>query len=114
MNGESTRDITAWEMYNELKDRGIETDAIPLFAIITALSIRHFFPLLLANAKPSDNDFETLAKTMATTISIERIIEFTTKIIDKVGVSNSLSIGSILVDTLLSQEITNKNNKEVN
>lgn len=110
-----SRDITALELADIMKDFGDKINDYDFTAFIYSLLQKEFFPLLHANMPKDWQEFRRIAATMATTITTERLAQFALHISNMVDVDNACKIAAI-VDVLLFDNDSNShiNNKEVN
>lgn len=117
-----SRDITALELADLMKDFGDEINDYDFSAFIYSLLQKEFFPLLHANMPKDWREFRRIAATMATTITTERLAEFAAHNLDMLGLSNSCKVAAIVdtlvfdgIDALVNDDSShNINNKEVN
>lgn len=116
MNNESdSRNITALELADIMKDFGDKIEDYDFSAFIYALLVKEFFPLLHANMPKNSDDFRRLAATMATTITTERIADFGASVSKVLGIDNAVKLCVIVDDLLFDNDSDSHiNNKEVN
>lgn len=110
-----SRNITALELADIMKDFGDKINDYDFTAFIYSLLQKEFFPLLHANMPKDWQEFRRIAATMATTITTERLAQFAAHNLDMLGLSNACKVAA-LVDTLLFDNDSDShiNNKEVN
>lgn len=117
-----SRDITALELADIMKDFGDKINDYDFSAFIYLLLQKEFFPLLHANMSKDWQEFRRLAATMATTITTERIADFGVSVSKVIGLESAIKLCAI-VDTLVFDGVdelfdndsdSHINNKEVN